>query len=358
MQFEKYYSGFLQKVKTYFYIFAKKVHNSAMDKVAKNCYDYLTEKGVSFMFNPRQRFERFCFKHQKKGIPNLMLYISLGSALVYIFNLTTQSDLLSSWLCFDYSLILQGQVWRLFTYALVYDAGNILLTAISLLCYFSLGRAMENVWGTLRFNLYYLCGIILIDAYAMLMGALVGDNIVIAPYIYPLSSMVTVFYLNMSLFLGYATLYPDAHFTLFFIIPVKAWIFALIDFFLVAYNVIALPFPYNIFPLIALANYFLFFGKDVINLLPRSWRVNASRLFRKKQKTVKKERPKVVPFPSAGSYRATVATVKAPYTHKCTVCGRTDVSDPDLEFRYCSRCTGYHCYCQDHISNHEHITES
>ena len=46
---------------------------------------------------------------------------------------------------------------------------------------------------------------------------------------------------------------------------------------------------------------------------------------------------------------------KAPYTHRCTVCGRTDVSNPELEFRYCSRCKGYYCYCQDHINNHVHI---
>ena len=39
----------------------------------------------------------------------------------------------------------------------------------------------------------------------------------------------------------------------------------------------------------------------------------------------------------------------------CTICGKTDTSHPDLEFRYCSRCQGYHCYCQEHISNHTHI---
>ena len=62
-----------------------------------------------------------------------------------------------------------------------------------------------------------------------------------------------------------------------------------------------------------------------------------------------------VPFPTAGSYQATTTKVKEPYTHKCTVCGRTDVTNPELEFRYCSRCNGYHCYCEDHINNHTHI---
>ena len=45
------------------------------------------------------------------------------------------------------------------------------------------------------------------------------------------------------------------------------------------------------------------------------------------------------------------------YTHKCAVCGRTDADYPELEFRYCSRCAGYHCFCSDHINNHIHFTE-
>ena len=44
-----------------------------------------------------------------------------------------------------------------------------------------------------------------------------------------------------------------------------------------------------------------------------------------------------------------------PYRHKCTVCGRTDADYPNLEFRYCSKCKGYYCYCIDHINNHAHI---
>lgn len=316
------------------------------------------------MFRPRQRFERFCFKHQKKGIPNLMLYISLGSALVYLFTIISGNKLVYEWLCFDFDLILRGQVWRLFTFVLTPNAasillfgptfsiGDLLLTAISLFCFFSLGRAMENVWGTLRFNLYYLTGVLMMDVYGMILGFLLGENAILLTFYMDIS------HVNMSLFLGYATLYPDAYFLLLHIIPVKAWIFALIDLIIVAVNVITLPFPVNMLPLIALANYFLFFGKDVIHILPPSWRANASRLFRKKKKDASgKPKGKTIPFPTAGSYQATVATVKAPYTHKCTVCGRTDVSDPDLEFRYCSRCTGYHCYCQDHISDHEHITQ-
>lgn len=285
----------------------------------------------------RNRFERFCFRNRDKGIRDLMLYICLGTAVVFLLSYLGQNYYLYSILCFDRQLILQGQIWRLITYPLTYNAGSFLLTVISLVCYWSLGRAVENVWGTCRFNLYYLSGILMMDVYCMIFGG-----------------RADVYYLNLSLFLGYATMYPNAQFLLLFIIPVKAWIFALLDLVMVVVGLVSYPFPDNLFSVISLANYFLFFGKDVANVLPVSWRANFLRLFRKK-KVVGSAPKKTIPFPSAGSYEASVAKVKAPYTHRCTVCGRTDVSDPQLEFRYCSRCNGYYCYCQDHISDHVHI---
>ena len=291
------------------------------------------------MKNLRRNFERLCYQNRNKGIPNLMFYISVGTAIVYFLSMADESSTLYQVLCFDRAMILQGQVWRLITYVFTYNPGNILLTLISLLCYFSLGRAMENIWGTFRFNLFYFSGIVMMDIFCMIFGGFRAD----------------VYYLNMSLFLGYATLYPNAGFLLFFIIPIKAWIFALFDLIVTFSDVVRLTaaglFPYNLFPLIAIANYFLFFGKDVLNVIPLSWRINASRLFKKKGA----KKTGTVPFPTAGSYQATTAKVKEPYTHKCTVCGRTDVSNPELEFRYCSRCNGYHCYCEEHINNHTHI---
>ena len=310
------------------------------------------------MKNLRHNFERFCFKHRNKGIPNLMLYISLGSAVVYLLSMYMDSNFFYEWLCFDRALILKGQVWRLFSYALTYSGSNILLTAIGLLCYYSLGKAMENIWGTCRFNLFYFSGMVLMDAFALVAGCFYADDPWMILY---LDSMVGIGSLNLSLFLAYATLYPDTHFLLFFIIPVKAWIFAVIYlastvFQVILYSVPQFLFPLNLMPLVSLANYFLFFGKDVANVFPMSWRVNAARLFKRKKNYAPKDtRQRPIQFPNAGSYQASTAQVKAPYTHKCTVCGRTDVSDPELEFRYCSRCNGYHCYCQDHISDHTHI---
>lgn len=291
------------------------------------------------MKNLRRSFERFCYKNRSKGIPNLMLYICIGTAIVYLMSIFANNYVLYNLLCFNRQAILRGQIWRLFTYPLTLLQDNILFQLITLVCYFSLGQAMERLWGTFKFNLFYLTGVVLMDIYSMIFNC-----------------TANVYYLNMSLFLSYATMYPQASFLLFFIIPIKAWVFALIDLVIVFTGLFAMPFtPYNFFPVIALANYFLFFGKDVLNVIPVSWIANLRRLFRKITPAKKSGRPKVIPFPSAGSYEATTATPKAPYTHRCTICGRTDVSNPELEFRYCSRCKGYYCYCQDHINNHSHI---
>ena len=289
------------------------------------------------MKNLRRRFNRFCFANRNKGIPNLMMYVSLGCALVYLMTQFTQNTLLYSLLIFDREAILQGQIWRLFTYPLTFYNSNLLLMAVALFCYYSIGRAIESLWGTLRFNLFYFCGIVMMDIWCMLFGG-----------------RADVTYLNLSLFLSYATMFPDAQFLLFFIIPIKAWFFALFDLLLAVYGLLAYPFPYNFFSIISLANYFLFFGKDVLNVIPLSWRMKIRRLFNKNYKPAS-QRPKVVPFTRPDAAETNTAKPQVPYTHKCTVCGRTDVSHPELEFRYCSRCNGYHCYCEDHISNHSHI---
>lgn len=289
----------------------------------------------------RRRFNRFCYNNRHKGIPNLMMYIVLGTLVVYVMSMLDRSNTLYALLTFDRQKILQGQVWRLVTYPLTYHSNNILLMGIAMLCYFSLGRAIEHIWGTFRFNLFYLSGVFMMDVFCMLTGM-----------------PATVDYLNLSLLLSYATLFPNSQFLMFYIIPIKAWVLALFNLGLIFYDVIRLTmygfFPLSLYPIISLANYFLFFGKDIMNVFPLSWRANASRLFRRGAK-----RPtagaKPIPFPKAGSYQAETATVKAPYTHRCTVCGKTDLTNPELEFRYCSRCKGYFCYCQDHISNHAHI---
>lgn len=291
--------------------------------------------GVSNLKNLRRQFDIYCYKNRDKGISNLMLYIVLGTAIVYIMSTVSGNTYLYYLLRFDRTAILHGQVWRLLTYPLTYVINNPLLMAISLFCYYSIGRVMEQVWGTLRFNLFYLTGVVMMDVYCLAFGG-----------------TASVTYLNLSLFLSYATMFPDAQFLLFFIIPVKAWLFALVDLAIVVVDLFTLAFPYNFFSVISLANYFLFFGKDVLNILPRSWQRKVAGIFHKNPVQQAPQRPKVIHFEVPAKDAEKTAM---PYTHRCTVCGRTDVTNPELEFRYCSRCKGYYCYCQEHISSHSHI---
>lgn len=284
----------------------------------------------------RQRIARFILRNRDKGIPNLMLWIMGISAFVYFLDLADPSSLFVNLLCFDRYAILHGQVWRLVTFVFTSLCGqNLFWAVIAFLFYYQAGAALEKTWGRLRFNLYYLTGVI-----ASVVGGLVLGS-------------ASASYLNLSLFLGFATLFPDSIFRLFFFIPIRARWLGLIDLLLQLLQLLQFSrFPYNLLPLFVLANYLLYFGKDVLNLLPMSWSVNLSRLFRKRPKTAPKSKASTV-----DAYLAYTAAPKGPYMHRCTVCGRTDADNPDLEFRYCSRCKGYQCYCIDHINNHEHITE-
>ena len=282
----------------------------------------------------RRKFDRFCFRNRDKGIPNLMAWIGIGTAAVYLINSIDPSYALYFALRFDRAAILQGQIWRLITWPLTFSGTSLFMTLFAMLCYWSFGRSIERVWGSLRFNLFYLSGMVLLDLYCMIFDG-----------------YATASYLNLSLVLAFATLFPDTHILLMYIIPIKAWVLALFYLVITLLGCIA-PFPDCLYPLIGFGNYFLFFGRDILRLIPVSWQLNARRAAKK----AKNPKAKTIPFNATG-YQASHATVRAPYTHKCTICGRTDVDDPELEFRYCSRCKGYHCYCSEHISNHAHITE-
>jgi len=304
--------------------------------------------------NLNRRFERFCFKNRDKGIPNLMLYIVLGNAIVLIMSMINGGSILYELLCFDKAKILQGQVWRLVTYVFT-QTGNSIIELLFLYFFYMLGKYVQDSMGTFKFNLFYFSGVLLMDVYAMIFCPNVAlDAMVPQSELGYLTKVLPVYwqmayYLHLSLILTFATLHPDTHFMIFFIIPVKAWIIALVYLILTAIEIINLSypvmyFPHNLFPLVALANYLLFMGRDIRNLFPASHRVKY-----KKEKSPKKTG--TIPFPGSRQSKQESAS----YTHRCTVCGRTDVSNPELEFRYCSRCKGYYCYCEDHISNHEHV---
>ena len=284
----------------------------------------------------RAKFNQFCFKHSNWGIHNLMLYVVIGSAIVYVMGLINGGEALYDLLCFSKHKILQGQVWRLFTFVFTYSIGGGILTPVMLFFFYSMGSMIERQMGSFRFNLFYFTGVLMMDIFAMIFFPDYARADQVYPIILVYSSMA--YYLHLSLLLAFATLNPDSQFLIMFIIPVKAWLMGLIYLLLVAIEVFnasfpVMCFPHNLIPLVAVANYFLFFGKDVKNLLP------GKRYAYQKPKKAPQKQKKAAPE----------------YQHRCVICGRTDVSHPELEFRYCSKCNGYFCYCEDHINNHTHV---
>ena len=304
------------------------------------------------MKNLRRNFEKFCYVNQNKGIPNLMLYIAIGNAIVLLLSLFNGGSGLYGLLCFDKDAILRGQVWRLITYVFTQSSGSF-LDLIFLYFFYLLGRNVERSMGTLKFNLFYFSGVVLMDVFAMIFCPTVSAEFITHTQYTTLLSVIPVYlnmayYLHLSLLLTFATLYPDSRFMIFFIIPIKGWIIAIVYLVMLGAEIFNLSypvmyFPHNLFPLVAMANYFLFMGADIRNILPFL------------NRPVKKKKTSAGPIPfNAPQQKAKKPTQEA-YTHRCTVCGRTDVTNPELEFRYCSRCNGYYCYCEDHISNHTHI---
>jgi len=302
--------------------------------------------------NLRKRIDLFFYKNSSKGIPNLMLYIALGNAIVLIFSLFNGGSSLFNLLCFDKTRILKGEVWRLVTYVFTQSSGDI-IGLIFLYFFYMLGRHVELSMGTLRFNIFYLSGVVLMDVFAMIFCPVIPTGAVTTEQYVYLSSTIPVYmnmayYLHLSLLLTFATTNPDSQFLILYIIPVKAWIIGLLYLVMVFASIFNLSypvlyFPHNLFPLVALANYLIFMCRDIANLLPFSLRVKL-----KRKKNFAPGRREPIPFRPTEKSRPD-------YVHRCTVCGRTDVTNPELEFRYCSRCAGFHCYCSEHIDNHSHM---
>lgn len=298
----------------------------------------------------RTRFERYCYKNRDKGIHNLMLFIAIGNAIVGLLTLINGGSALYNFLCFDKEMILKGEVWRLITYVFTQTGGDT-LALLFLYFFYLLGRHVETVMGSFKFTLYYLSGVILMDIFAMCFCPppyyTTNEEYVFLSTVLPVYGSMAM-YLHLSLLLAYATLNPNSQFLIMFIIPIKGWVIGLLYLGIELISVINLSypvfyFPHNLFPLVALANYWLFAGSDILNLFPFLRR-------RPKPKATTVQRTGTIQF------RAEPSNAQKPnYRHRCTVCGRTDVTNPELEFRYCSRCNGYFCYCEDHISNHTHV---
>ncbi len=274
--------------------------------------------------------DRFCARHPRFGIQNLMIFVIVGNVLVWLFSMMDTTGTLMGYLYFSPYHILRGQVWRLVTFALIPESTSILSFALSLYFYYFIGSTLERQWGQAKFTLYYISGMLFTIVYGFVIYFITGIN-----------CGATATYINLSMFFSFATLFPETRVLLFFFIPIKIKWLAYVDaaFFVLA--VIMNSFPLNILPVVAVLNYLLFCGGWLFDF------VRPSRI-KQHRRTVNFKRE---------AQRVNREQARRPYNRKCEVCGRTDADYPDLEFRYCSRCAGYHCYCIDHINNHRHFTE-
>ena len=277
------------------------------------------------MRNPMNRIERFCYEHPDFGIRNLMMYISIANVAFWVLGAINRPFL--SYLSFDAAAILHGQIWRLVTFML-YPPSTGLLAFIVFYFYYWIGSTLEQYWGSGQFTIYFFTGVILTVLYGFLIYFVTGNNVRLdSQYIY------------LSMFFSFAALFPDMQVLFMFLIPIKMKYLAIVDALFFALAVITSSFPENLLPVVAVLNFFLFCGGDLFNHVRPARASRNTVNFRKESRRIRREQQSRL------------------YTHKCAVCGRTDVDYPNLEFRYCSRCQGYHCFCIDHINNHIHFTE-
>ena len=282
--------------------------------------------------------QRFCAAHPRFGIPNLMRVIVIGNVAVYVLMLLTQANDANalSFLTFNLNALLHGEVWRLVTFVFVPAYSSPFALLISLYFYYWIGSTLERQWGTAKFNLYYISGALL-TVLGVVLASLITGNLYL--------TAAGTGYVNLSMFFAFAFLFPDTTVLLFFILPVKMKWLAYLDGALFAFDIIKAIGAHNwagvVLPIVALLNFAVFIWPEVHYLKERAKYQNSR---------------KTVQFRQAQQQQAKQAQQQG-YRHKCAVCGRTDTDYPDLQFRYCSKCVGYHCFCQDHIFNHVHFTE-
>ena len=204
---------------------------------------------------------------------------------------------------------------------------------------------MENTWGTYRYNLYLFLGMIFTAAGSF---AMMGFFYLFRPevllvygaenFFFQISTMFSTYYVNMSIFLAFAATFPNMQLLLFFLIPIKVKVLGIIYGAMLVYQFIV----GYIDPSVTIANRFViaasllnfgvffFTSRNMIHMSPKQ--VRRRQEFRREVR------------------KSTNIT-----RHKCAVCGRTEESNPELEFRFCSKCDGNYEYCQEHLFTHTHV---
>ena len=279
-------------------------------------------------------------KFRRLRLPNL-IYIFVGAfVLGYVLNYVAPVLLL--YLCFSPADILRGQIWRLFTYiVLMPNSGNIFLAFITCFIFISIARSLEQIIGRFRLNFFLVLGWLLQIVtgflfYFIMPSMYKGYVTILNPY-----------YVLAMLFVLFAMIFPDAHFLLMFIIPVRGrwmifitmamYLLDVIQAFALGINGRGWILVFMIAAAVAALLLFLY--------------LNGYRSTRRRQPVNLRSYRRNAPGSNSGQRTQT----KAP-RHKCAICGRTDISNPELDFRYCTKCAGNYEYCSEHLYTHIHRT--
>lgn len=202
------------------------------------------------------------------SVLNLMKYIAIGMVVFYFIsflfsgktiNVFGQEEAFLNLLALNRTAIFHGQVWRLISFVFLPPASDVLFVLISIYFYYFIGTSLESHWGTSRFNLYYLLGMLGTIIAALISGG--GTNL----------------FLNYSLFFAFAALFPNIEFRLFFVIPVKVKYLAYFNAGFFAYSFVIGDWTYRAAILASLANFFLFFGEDFFSKTKRRWKTRKIR---------------------------------------------------------------------------------
>lgn len=279
-------------------------------------------------------------KYGRYGIENLTMYIIISYVLGYALMYINPGAL--SMLSLNVTKILQGQVWRLITW-IVYPPSTsspFWFVIAILFFYYPISASLEHTWGKFKFTLYILSGMIFTVIAAFILHFVMGG------VLDGLGGIIfSTYYISLSIFLAYSLTYPDMTVLLMFVIPVKMKWMSIVYAAIVIYDVARYFMNgawFMALPIIAsLLNFVIFFlGTRDFN------RYNPKEIHRKNEfRRAVNGGSKTVPFPGSSN-----AVTK----HKCAVCGRTEKDDPNLEFRFCSKCNGNYEYCQDHLYTHIH----
>ena len=268
--------------------------------------------------------ERLQNKFGRYAIPNLTLLLIVIQGFCLIAGL--QNAAVFKDIEFNLGRIYGGEVWRIVTFLAHPPVLSPLFAIIYFMVFHLCGTSIEREWGDFRYNCYVWLGV----------GASIGAAFFAGQFMPPNEISLTSGFVEGTVFLAFAHLYPDFQFRIFFILPVRVrWLalFAKIGYALAFFDGLLNPADGGLFRSLAvvasIANYLLFFGGDYIG------QVKARNRRRHWQTEIAEATPET--------------------RHCCTVCGITEVSHPDSSFRYCSECTDTLCYCTDHIREHEHV---